>query len=198
MVPSFGPPLLPPFQGSWTGGRSPGGPDRCNVPNTTPSGASTERPQDVLTYNTVIHNRLLTDCGWIGSSGDDGPAPRTKPEDAPTKQCGRGLRQTASTVDDGCSREPRRGRKLPGREEDPRRVRPTPRRVVGVSSPAGPACRSHVLTSGPGVSLARPHKRVRRVASASSRRAACRSRHRGERTRDGESACRWRWVGRAP
>ena len=41
-----------------------GSPARRDIDNTTPSGARVRRPQDVLNYISVIHNAMLTACGW--------------------------------------------------------------------------------------------------------------------------------------
>ncbi|SLM90122.1 hypothetical protein FM106_01295 [Brachybacterium faecium] len=63
-------------------------PDRCDCVNTTPSGVPARQPLDVLNYNTVIHNPMLTGCGRMGAEGDEAVPPRVKAEDACTQECG--------------------------------------------------------------------------------------------------------------
>lgn len=112
--------------------RVPGCPVRCDIVNTTPSGAGAERPQDVLNYNRVIHIRMLTDCGRVGSNGDGAAAPRLELGRPCTDECGRRVRQSTAAVDEGCR----------ARSSGPPEP-PDLRRIVGASPPLS-GCRRRV------------------------------------------------------
>ena len=104
--------------GSRCAARFPGDPVRCDCVNTTPSGDSARRPQDVLNYNTVIHNGLLMGCGQLCRDGDGARSHARK-----TRMCAQ------SSVDEGSDSPPRRwmrprprAPRKSGSEVPPRRV----------------------------------------------------------------------------